>query len=97
MLSLRPKCKECNNESWVKGLCYKHYKKDNLKKQSMPKLPKHIEEMFDEKFPRLLLPENLDKNILSSVTDCAESVKSFIATILDEEKQRIIKLIKEDK
>ena len=53
----------------------------------MSKLPKKIEKRFDEYFPKLVNQDRLGKIIGSQI-------KSFIATILDEEKKKISKNIK---
>lgn len=86
MLSLRPKCKECNDESWVKGLCYKHYKKDNLKKRNMSKLPKHIERRYN------LLVAKHKMGGFGDEDWFVTQIKSFIATILEEQWKDAIKL-----
>lgn len=56
----------------------------------MPKLPQHIEERFDKTFVENggVLPRHKDFG-----QTLARDLKSFIATIVEEERERIIKKI----
>lgn len=62
-----------------------------------PKLPKQIEERFDKEFP-LIRETGIEEaeGIFFSKND-SDRVKSFIATILEEERERIIGEIKKFK
>ena len=53
----------------------------------MPKLPKHIENLFDNEFGTR--PNTMDGW-------GADDVKSFIATILEEERESIVKTIEDE-
>lgn len=59
----------------------------------MSKLPKHIEERFDKEFP-LIKETGIEEaeGVFLTETD-SEKVKSFIATILEEERGRVVKKI----
>ena len=58
-----------------------------------PKLPQHIEERFDKEFP-LIKETGIEEaeGVFLTETD-SEKVKSFIATILEEERGRVVKKI----
>ena len=57
----------------------------------MPKLPQHIEERFDKEF----LSKEYDISDCSYEMHCKQ-IKSFIATILNEERERIAKTIRDE-
>jgi len=60
----------------------------------MPKLPQHIEKLFDKKFGVDIIDEGPDAGF-EYMKDCpsVESIKSFIATIIDEERKRVMKIL----
>lgn len=61
----------------------------------MPKLPKHIEDKFDKEFPRLIISINESPwDRTERIETDGRVIKSFIATILDEERERIVTEIK---
>jgi len=56
----------------------------------MPKLPQHIEKLFDEKFKIFDTGWTVPPVITAEIL---EQIKSFIATILDEERQKMLEKI----
>jgi hypothetical protein len=64
----------------------------------MPKLPQHIEERFRKQFPRLIISINESQVGFRDerVETDGRVMESFIATILEEERIRVIEEIDKD-
>ena len=63
----------------------------SIKNKNMSTLPQHISERFDKEFGVLMVDEGPDAGFeYFTHFPNVESIKSFIATILDEEKVRIL-------
>lgn len=58
-----------------------------------PKLPQHIEEKFDKEFPLIRETGIEEAEGVFFNKDDSDRVKSFIATILEEERKKIIDII----
>ena len=56
----------------------------------MPKLPQHIEKRFDEEFDHIV------PKILMEGKKALKEIKSFIATILNEEREKIAKMVRDE-
>ena len=62
----------------------------------MPKLPQHIEEKFDKEFPLIRETGIEEAEGVFFNKDDSDRVKSFIATILDEERKLIAKIVRDE-